>query len=64
MADMPTTTNRWIGVAIDCADAGPVARFSQRFLGFEMGDFAPPLDPAGHPLCLFLRGEQAAPSPA
>jgi catechol 2,3-dioxygenase-like lactoylglutathione lyase family enzyme len=29
-------------VAIDCADAGPVARFYERLLGFEVGDFAPP----------------------
>lgn len=39
---MPSTTTRWVGVVIDCADAGPVARFYQRLLGFEMDDFAPP----------------------
>jgi catechol 2,3-dioxygenase-like lactoylglutathione lyase family enzyme len=42
----------WVGVAIDCADAGPMARFYQRLLGFELGDFDPPdwaqlWDPAG-----------------
>jgi catechol 2,3-dioxygenase-like lactoylglutathione lyase family enzyme len=52
MADVPTTTMRWVGVAIDCADAGPVARFYERLLGFEVGDFQPPQwaqlwDPAG-----------------
>jgi len=43
---------RWIGVAIDCADAGPVARFYEQLLGFRVGDFDPPgwaqlWDPAG-----------------
>jgi hypothetical protein len=43
---------RWVGVAIDCADAGPVARFYERLLGFEVRDFDPPhwaqlWDPAG-----------------
>ena len=43
---------RWVGVAIDCADAGPVARFYERLLGFRIGDFDPPRwaqlwDPAG-----------------
>jgi catechol 2,3-dioxygenase-like lactoylglutathione lyase family enzyme len=33
---------RWVGVAIDCADAGPVARFYERLLGFEIRDFEPP----------------------
>jgi hypothetical protein len=50
--DMSATAIRWVGVAIDCADAGPVGRFYERLLGFEMGDFEPPhwaqlLDPAG-----------------
>jgi Glyoxalase-like domain len=50
--DMSTTAIRWVGVAIDCADAGPVARFYERLLGFEMGVFEPPhwaqlWDPAG-----------------
>jgi hypothetical protein len=49
---MSTTPIRWVGVAIDCADVGPVARFYERLLGFEMGDFDPPdwaqlRDPAG-----------------
>jgi catechol 2,3-dioxygenase-like lactoylglutathione lyase family enzyme len=33
---------RWVGIAIDCADAGPVARFYERLLGFDIGDFEPP----------------------
>lgn len=33
---------QWVGVAIDCADAGPVARFYERLLDFEVGDFDPP----------------------
>jgi predicted enzyme related to lactoylglutathione lyase len=36
------TTVRWVGIAIDCTDAGPVARFYERLLGFEIGDFEPP----------------------
>jgi hypothetical protein len=49
---MRTAGTRWVGVAIDCADAGPVARFYERLLGFEMGEFAPPnwaqlFDPTG-----------------
>lgn len=39
---MGATTIRWTGLAIDCVDAGPVARFYERLLGFEVGDFAPP----------------------
>jgi hypothetical protein len=51
-AGVNTTGIRRVGVAIDCADAGPVARFYERLLGFEMGDFEPPQraqlwDPAG-----------------
>jgi hypothetical protein len=51
-SDMSATAIRWVGVAIDCADAGPVARFYERLLDFEMGDFEPPhwaqlWDPAG-----------------
>jgi catechol 2,3-dioxygenase-like lactoylglutathione lyase family enzyme len=37
-----TTPIRWIGVAIDCADTGPVAHFYQHLLGFEMGEYDPP----------------------
>ncbi len=49
---MRRTGIRWIAVAIDCADAGPVARFYERLLGFEMSDFEPPAgaelrDPGG-----------------
>lgn len=49
---MRTPTIRWVGLAVDCADAGPVARFYERLLGFEIGDFDPPRwaqlhDPAG-----------------
>lgn len=31
-----------MGVAIDCADVGPVARFYEDLLDFEVGDFDPP----------------------
>jgi catechol 2,3-dioxygenase-like lactoylglutathione lyase family enzyme len=49
---MAATTNRLVGIAIDCADVGPVARFYERVLGLEVGDFEPPRwaqlwDPAG-----------------
>ena len=58
---MGAITNRWVGVAIDCADAGPVALFYERLLGFEMGDFEPPhwaqlRDPAGG-VYLNIQGE-------
>ena len=35
--------NRLIGVCIDCADVGPVARFYERLLGLEVIDLDPPL---------------------
>ena len=49
---MTTPPIRWVGVAIDCADAAPVARFYERLLGFDVGDYDPPRwaqlwDPAG-----------------
>lgn len=30
------TSARWVGLAIDCADVGPVAAFYERLLGFEV----------------------------
>jgi len=39
--DVKATTVRWVGVAIDCVDAGSVARFYERLLGYEIGDFEP-----------------------
>jgi catechol 2,3-dioxygenase-like lactoylglutathione lyase family enzyme len=46
-----TTSIRWVGVAIDCGDAGPVARFYERLLGFEVVELGPRWaqlhDPAG-----------------
>lgn len=52
LACVSTTSVRWVGVAIDCVDAGPVARFYERLLGFEIRDFEPSnwaqlWDPAG-----------------
>jgi catechol 2,3-dioxygenase-like lactoylglutathione lyase family enzyme len=48
---MDTTSARWIGVAIDCAEAPPVARFYERLLGFEVRELGPRWaqlwDPAG-----------------
>jgi catechol 2,3-dioxygenase-like lactoylglutathione lyase family enzyme len=42
---------RWGGVAIDCADAPPVAHFYEQLLGFEIRDLGPKwaqlFDPAG-----------------
>lgn len=42
---------RWVGVAIDCADAPAVARFYERLLGFRIGELGPRWaqlsDPAG-----------------
>lgn len=46
-----TPAVRWVGVAIDCADAVPVARFYERLLRFEVRDLGPRWaqlwDPAG-----------------
>jgi len=36
------TSIRWVGLAIDCADAGPVVRFYEQLLDFRLGDFDPP----------------------
>lgn len=48
---MGTASIRWVGVAIDCAEVGPVARFYERLLGFEVVDLKPGWgqlrDPAG-----------------
>ena len=48
---MTAPTNRWVGVAIDCAAAPPVARFYEQLLGFEVRDLGPMwgqlFDPAG-----------------
>ena len=43
---------RWVGLAIDCAEAPPVARFYERLLGFEPRGHVGPrwaqlFDPAG-----------------
>jgi len=42
---------RWVGVAIDCVEAPPVAQFYAALLGFEIGDLGPRWaqlhDPAG-----------------
>src|SRR5688572_19069060 len=42
---------RWTGVAIDCAEAEPVARFYAGLLGFEIRELGPRwaqlFDPAG-----------------
>jgi catechol 2,3-dioxygenase-like lactoylglutathione lyase family enzyme len=42
---------RWTGLAIDCAEAEPVARFYERLLGFEIRSLGPRwaqlFDPAG-----------------
>jgi hypothetical protein len=59
---MHTSPIRWVGVAIDCADAGPVAHFYEHLLGFEMGDFDPPnwaqlQDPTGG-VHLNIQGER------
>lgn len=58
---MPPTTIRWVGVAIDCADVGPVARFYERLLGAEIVALDPPgwaqlRDPAGS-VHLNMQGE-------
>lgn len=58
---MSTHAIRLVGVAIDCADAGPVARFYEQLLGFEIGEFDPPQwaqlwDPRGG-LHLNIQGE-------
>jgi catechol 2,3-dioxygenase-like lactoylglutathione lyase family enzyme len=37
-----TAGARWVSLAIDCADATPVARFYERLLGFEVRATDPP----------------------
>jgi catechol 2,3-dioxygenase-like lactoylglutathione lyase family enzyme len=48
---MTSPAVRWTGVAIDCAEAPPVAHFYERLLGFEIGELGPYWaqlhDPAG-----------------
>ena len=48
---MSAPANRWVGIAIDCAEAPPVARFYEQLLGFEVRDLGPMwaqlFDPAG-----------------
>ena len=58
---------RWVGVAIDCVDVAPVARFYERLLGFRVGDYAPPhwaqlWDPEGG-VHLNIQGETAYEAP-
>jgi catechol 2,3-dioxygenase-like lactoylglutathione lyase family enzyme len=36
------TSVQWVGLAIDCQDVAPVARFYEQLLGFRIGDYAPP----------------------
>lgn len=44
-------TSKWVGLAIDCFEAPPVARFYEALLGFEVRDLGPRWaqlwDPAG-----------------
>ena len=35
------TGTRWIGIAIDCAEAPPMARFYEGLLGFEVHEVGP-----------------------
>lgn len=48
---MSENPQRWVGIAIDCLEAPPVARFYERLLGFEVHDLGPRWaqlgDPAG-----------------
>ena len=38
---MSETHARWVGIAIDCLEAPPVARFYEQLLGFEVRDLGP-----------------------
>lgn len=38
---MNETHARWVGIAIDCLEAPPVARFYEQLLGFEVRDLGP-----------------------
>ena len=38
---MSTNPNRWVGIAIDCAEAPPMAQFYERLLGFQPGEVGP-----------------------
>ena len=50
---MAATTNRirWVGLALDCAEAPPMARFYEGLLGFEVREVGPRwaqlFDPSG-----------------
>jgi catechol 2,3-dioxygenase-like lactoylglutathione lyase family enzyme len=48
---MTPPTARWVGLAIDCREAPPVAHFYERLLGFTVRDLGPRWaqlwDPAG-----------------
>jgi catechol 2,3-dioxygenase-like lactoylglutathione lyase family enzyme len=61
MATTRDPSARWIGLAIDCLDAGPMARFYERLLGFEVRAFQPPhwaqLFPADGGVHLNIQGE-------
>ena len=49
--DTSGATVRWVGLAIDCAEAPLMARFYEKLLGFKVGDVGPYWaqlwDPAG-----------------
>ena len=49
--DTSAATVRWVGLAIDCAEAPPMARFYEKLLGFEVQEVGPYWaqlwDPAG-----------------
>lgn len=55
------TAVRWVGLAIDCAEAPPMARFYEKLLGFEVGEvgayWAQLADPAGG-VHLNIQGEK------
>lgn len=41
MLRLMTSGMQWTGIAIDCADAGPVAGFYEGLLGFEVHELGP-----------------------
>jgi len=63
---MPEGPVRWVGVAIDCADVAPMARFYEQLLGFEVTELGPRWaqlhDPAGE-VHLNIQGEDGYEAP-
>lgn len=63
---MSEPTARWVGIAIDCLDAPPMAKFYEQLLGFGVTDLGPRwaqlFDPSGG-VHLNIQGDPAYEAP-